>query len=63
VSAKAVSGFASGNKVITRSGNNMARESFPRYVAVSHIPASIAASATAVIMMLNLRDDFFMTTR
>src|SRR3989442_1392367 len=34
----------------------MARESCSRYTSASHAPASIAASATLVIMMLNLRD-------
>jgi hypothetical protein len=63
VSAKAVSGLGSGNNVITLSGNNMTRESFPRYIAASHNPAKIAASATDVIMMLNLRGLFFMTVQ
>src|SRR5207245_6547900 len=34
----------------------MARESCSRYTSASHAPASIAASATLVIMRLNLRD-------
>ena len=63
VSAKAVSGFGSGNNVITRSGSNMARESCSRYISASHTPASIAASATLVIMMLNLRDILYMTAQ
>src|SRR5882724_11030901 len=41
----------------------MAREPFSRYVAASHIPPSIAASTTAVIMAPNLRDIFFTFAR